>query len=80
MKSLSFIITPTIILIVGCVFLNASWPYYIIAIATGNGFGVLALFTWFQLRDNSGRPYIKFHSQKKNKEDEKRKGFGGTKN
>jgi hypothetical protein len=65
MKSLLFLITPTIILIVGCIFLNVSWPYYIITFAVGNGIGVLALLTWFQLKDNSNRPYIKFYKPKK---------------
>jgi hypothetical protein len=64
MKSLLFLTTPTVILIAGCIFLNVLWPYYIIAWAAGNGFGVLALLTWFQLKDNSDRPYIKFYLSK----------------
>jgi hypothetical protein len=65
MKALPFFITPTIILIIVCVILNATWPYYIIAWAAGNGFGVLALLTWLQLKDNSDRPYIKLIKPKK---------------
>ena len=65
MKSLLFFIAPTIILIVACIIINVTWPYYIIAWAAGNGFGALALLTYIQLKDNSGRPYIKLIKPKK---------------
>jgi len=59
MKSLSFLL-PIIMLILGCVLINASWPYYIIATGAGTGIGSLAWLTWIQIRDNSNKPFIKF--------------------
>ena len=60
MKAIPFIITPTILLIIGCIIISASWPYYIIAWAAGNGLGMLAFLTWLQIKDSSNEPKIKF--------------------
>jgi hypothetical protein len=65
MKAVIFITVPTILLIVGCIILNTSWPYYIIAWAAGNGIGALALLTWWQVKDSSEEPKIKIEDEKK---------------
>lgn len=65
MKSLPFIITPILILIGGCILLNATWPYYIVAFSAGTGFGFLAWLTYLQLRDSSDMPKIKFENPDK---------------
>jgi len=64
MKAIPFLITPTISLIVGCIILSASWPYYIVCWAAGNGIGMLAFLTWLQLKDSSKNPKIKFYGNK----------------
>jgi len=64
MKATLFIAAPTILLIVGCIVLNASWPYYIVAWAAGNGIGALALLTWWQVKDSSKEPKVKIEDEK----------------
>jgi hypothetical protein len=53
MKSILLLISPIILLVTGCIILNAAWPYYIICIASGTGLGFLAWLTNIQLKDNS---------------------------
>lgn len=48
-----------IILVILCVIINAEWPYYIVAIASGTGLGFLAWLTYIQLSDNSKKPIHK---------------------
>lgn len=59
MKSILLITTPMIILVILCVIINAEWPYYIVAIASGTGLGFLAWLTYIQLSDNSKKPIHK---------------------
>ena len=64
MKLIIIFLTPIIISIAFCAIINIAWPYYIITFCFGTGTGALAALTWFQLKDNSDRPYIKFHLSK----------------
>ena len=65
MKLITIFLAPIIISIAFCILINAAWPYYIITFCCGVGVGALVVLTWFQLRDNNDRPYIKFYKQKK---------------
>lgn len=61
MKSLPFILIPTIMLIAACIVVNASWPYYIIALVAGNVLGLLALFVWVKVKETDTTKKQKFH-------------------
>lgn len=66
MKSLALITIPIYTLVAWCIILNVTWPYYIVAIASGTGLGFLSWLTYLQLRDNSDKPKIKIHDGNKN--------------
>lgn len=67
MKLITIFLTPIIISIGFCAIINAAWPYYIITFCFGSGIGALAVLTWFQLKNNSDRPYIKLYLSKEKK-------------
>lgn len=64
-KSLTILTLPAVLLIAGCVYLQAPRPYYVIAWLSGVGIGTLALFTWFQVCESTNK--IKLNGRNKKK-------------
>ena len=65
MKTLTILLLPPVLLITGCVYLNADWPYYAISWFAGFGIGTLALFTWFQVCEKESKTKIKINEKDK---------------
>jgi hypothetical protein len=46
----TIVIIPAILLVIGCIVINASWYYYPIAVVAGGIIGLLALMTYYQIK------------------------------
>jgi len=62
---LFILLSPMVLLIIGCICLQVAWPYYLIAWLAGSGIGTLALFTWFQVKSVQSNTTVKIHHKNK---------------